>query len=345
MNLDEAHFFSFFLSLDALLLDPRWTLLCRLISSHDHLLLVSCELVRQRRLCGYAYAAFLLKSDEKKRHFHHRRMTKQGLLELPTGVQLVYLAEGRANVVFRFVLSNNALPTDENGQHLQGKLLRLRKATPSSPPYEEVSRHFDNVIRPMFEPGELVDQHLVLLPKDLVHACNDQLRASEQCGERPRKRHGVYLSISEPMGLLVTDMTTFAAPGFSLMELKPKWLLQSPSAPPDSRQCRSCALRAMKNHELSAAGAAEDEEEQRSFCPLDLVSDDFDDVVRASRRIKECRDPIRLARVLYRHETLLRLREHQRAMIDVGLHGPLPDSREQSMAMALRDCTMFIKVG
>ena len=284
------------------------------------------------------------------RRAHQTVMTKPGLLELPTGVRLVYLAEGRANVVFRFMPAKNADDSSLLPLHLEAKLLRLRKETPSALPCEEISRHFDDVIRPMFAPEELVDQWLVRLPGSLVHECNERLRASERSGERPAKRRGVYLSTAEPMGLLVTDMTTFETPGFSLLELKPKWLLQSPSAPLGSRQCRSCALRAMRNHEarqvvIGELEGLEEEGQRRSFCPLDLVSDDFEDVVHASRHVKGCSDPQRLARILYRNRTLLRLREHQAAMKDVGLHGPQPRSSEQSLAMALRDCTMFIRVG
>lgn len=287
-------------------------------------------------------------------------MTKSNFLELPAGVRLVYLAEGRANVVFRFVSASATLPVSPGNSHnnsdtvpsvngssvpdlpvqLRGKLLRLRKEIPSGISYQEITKNFDKVIRPLFSPEELVDQHLVCLPKGLVQHCNDLLRIGEKTGERPHKRHGVYLSVGEPMGLLVTDMTIFEHPGFSLAEFKPKWLLQSPSAPPNSRRCRTCALRDMKNKEAREAG----KKEQRSFCPLDLVSDKFEDVLRAARFIKGCRDPVRLARALYRNSTLLKLKAHQAAINDVGLNGPLAQSREKSTAMILRDCTMYIKL-
>lgn len=274
-------------------------------------------------------------------------MAKPNLLELPAGIQLVYLAEGRANVIYRFV-STPAISIPVNGSghssglpvQLRGKLLRLRKETPSGIAYQEIARNFDKVIRPLFKPEELVDQVLVWLPKGLVQQCNEQLRAAEQSGRRPRKRHGVYLSVNEPLGMLVTDMTTFDDPGSSLAELKPKWLLQSPSAPPNSRRCRTCALRDMKNQEARETGA----KEQRSFCPLDLVSDRFENVLRATQFITGCKDQKRLAQVLYRNNVLLKLQTHQAAMDDVGLNGPPVQSREKSIAMILRDCTMFIKV-
>lgn len=290
-------------------------------------------------------------------------MTKPSLLELPPGVQLVYLAEGGANLIFRFVATAPSKPTSgikkdakkisipppstinstEHGNlpaRFHGKLLRLRKETAADLPYTEIVRNFDTIIRPLFRPDELVDQTLVRLPEGLLARCNEQLRAIERSGVRPAKRHGASLCLTEPFGLLITDMTTAGDPGAMLAELKPKWLIQSPSAPATALRCRTCALREMKNQRARRRG----QNEQRSFCPLDLVSDRFENVLRATGRIKGCKDRTRLARILYRNPTLLKLQSHQKARRDVGLHGPPPQSREMSLAMTLRDCTMFVKV-
>ena len=281
-------------------------------------------------------------------------MTKPNRLELPVGVQLVYLAEGGANVIYRIVWASEHAPAGTNSKdiaptkreqmsippELRGKLLRLRKETTSGILYQEIAWNFDKTIRPLFKPEELVDQTLVKLPKGLVQQCNERLRAAETNGTRPRRRRGVFLSLNEPCGLLVTDMTAYGDAGMTMSELKPKWLLQSPSAPPNARRCRTCALRDLKNHEARKARGSE----ERSFCPLDLVSDKFEDVLRATRLVPGCRDHTRLARLLYRNSTLLKLQAHQKTMRDVGLHGQPAQSREKSLAMTLRDCTMFIKV-
>lgn len=292
--------------------------------------------------------------------FPAQRMTKPGLLELPPGVQLVYLAEGAANVVYRFVASpaNSAFAVKKDSKRLlasaavegiehcsvparlRGKLLRLRKETASDVHYEEIARNFDTIIRPLFNPKELVDQTLIRLPEGLIQHCNEQLRIAELNGLRPTQRHGAYLCVDEPFGLLVTDMTTAGDPRATLAEFKPKWLIQSPSAPPTSQRCRTCALREMKNHEARSLG----QKEQLSFCPLDLVSERFDNVLRATDFIKGGRDHARLARILYQNPTLRKLQAHQKAIRDVGLRGPSEQSREASLAMTLRDCTMFIKV-
>lgn len=285
-------------------------------------------------------------------------MTKPNLLELPIGAQLVYLAEGGANVIYRIVSAKSAiaskkeLPLAVNGAgpgvvdsssvppEFKGKLLRLRKDTPSGIPYQEIARNFDKNIRPLFKPEELVDQELVCLPRGLIQHCNDQLRVAEMDGKRSKRRQGVYLATTEPFGLLITDMTTFNDTGMALAELKPKWLLQSPSAPATARRCRTCAMRDMKNHEAWTRGG----KPERSFCPLDLVSDKFENVLRATRSVKGCKDPKRLAKVLYWNGTMQKLLAHQRAHRDVGLHGPPAQSRDKSLGMTLRDCTMFIKV-
>ncbi|KAE8350290.1 inositol-pentakisphosphate 2-kinase [Aspergillus coremiiformis] len=285
-------------------------------------------------------------------------MTKPSLLELPVGTQLLYLAEGGANIVYRIVstkpaiASKKEIPFAANGavpgvmescsvpSEFKGKLLRLRKDTKSGIPYQEIARNFDKNIRPLFKPEELVDQELVYLPRGLVQHYNDQLRAAELNGKRPTRRQGVYLSPAEPFGLLITDMTTFNDPGTTLAELKPKWLLQSPSAPATARRCRTCALRDMKNHESWRTGG----KQERSFCPLDLVSEKFENVLRATRSVKGCKDPKRLAKLLYWNGTIQKLLAHQKAHQDVGLHGPPAQSWDKSLAMTLRDCTMFIKM-
>lgn len=301
-------------------------------------------------------------------------MTKPSLLELPPGVQLVYLAEGGANVIYRFVPSTHLAVKDESSQQaqpsptiprdrdrdqdapvdgggvsippiLKGKLLRLRKQTASNVPYKEILTNFNTKIRPLFHADELVDQTLIRLPDHLIPHCNELLRAGERNGSRPLKRHGGYLALNEPFGLLITDMTICnkSEPGAKLAEFKPKWLLQSPSAPAGAERCRTCALREMKNRDARQFGL----KESRSFCPLDLVSERFENVLRAVAFVKGCGgdyDCGRLARILYRNSTLKNLLSRQKSFREVGLLGPGELSTETSLDMTLRDCTMFIKV-
>lgn len=323
---------------------------------------------------------------------------------------------------------------------LRNRLLRLRKGTPAARSYVEILAHFDAYIRPLFGAHEVVDQALVLLPPGLTAGLNRQLREREAGAEaearmqtatamdktrnerneknaesieaRPRGRRGVYLAEDEPFGLLITDMTPAAAasvadPGAGtgewqqMWEFKPKWLVQSPSAPRDARRCRTCALRAMKRHDAAMAAATAtcgvecqigntDERRKKAeeigkdkdsflssalssahaFCPLDLVSDKFDDVLRAARCVVAgqqqhhalhhhplhhhagCRplndssgdSAVWLARLLHRHPTLTTLRARQQQFDAVGLGGADAALEERAVAMALRDCTMYVRV-
>lgn len=254
--------------------------------------------------------------------------------DLPAGTKVSYLAEGGANVIYRIILPDDVPSKIRNQFH--GKLLRVRKLIDSSVPYVETIKSFDIHIREMFDSNELVDQQLVRLPKGFILACNDQLRLEEASQKRPKSRHNVYLSTKEPFGLLITDMTPEPDSGACLWEFKPKWLLQSPSAPSDAKRCRTCALRDMKNHDSGR--------DTRSFCPFDLVSDDFEDVQRAASLLKGTHSRDRVAKFLHNNSTLLRLRKFQQKMNAVGLPGLNAPYQERALSMTLRDCTMYVKV-
>ncbi|KAK2740632.1 Inositol-pentakisphosphate 2-kinase [Myotisia sp. PD_48] len=282
--------------------------------------------------------------------------------QLPHHAQLTYLAEGGANIVYRISIRANAAPQTENEateitgassvdalnnpSMYAGKLLRLRKKIDSGMPYIETARKFDSEIRNMFRDDELVGQELVRLPKNFVAACNVQLRTDEINDLRPELRRGVYLSTKEPFGLLITDMTTAPGSSSTLWEFKPKWLLQSPSAPPDAKRCRTCAFRDMKNddNEKAAAKAGTKSKRKKSFCPLDLVSDDFESVLRAVKLINNSPSARRVASLLHRNPTLLKLRDRQLKMNFVGLPGLRAQDRDKGLSMTLRDCTMYVKV-
>jgi inositol-pentakisphosphate 2-kinase len=299
---------------------------------------------------------------------------------LPQGIQLRYVAEGSANIIYGITQPQSAshlstsssegpcyagrsLPSIEinedadnstksviSNEQLEGKLLRLRKDIRHGTSYEETIRNFNTLIRPLFEPDELVDQILVKLPPGLVEGLNAQLEIDERneigkC-KRPKWRHGIYLSLQEPFGLLVTDMTTNAlnndrqAETATLVELKPKWLVQSPSVPINARRCRTCALRDMREHNATYNPPGN----VNRPCPLVLVSDEFEDVYQMTASMKTPINRHRLAEALFQHKTLLKLKKLQERMADVGLDGLPETSQSLSIAMTLRDCSAFVKV-
>src|SRR5271170_93276 len=183
-------------------------------------------------------------------------------------IGLQYLAEGAANVVYRILpLSGEAAV----GGVFNGKLLRLRKDTPTSRPYEEIVHDFERIFVKLFPSDFLVPLALFRLPSpaDLaIKPLNITLKAREHDKLRSKRRHGVYLAADENYGILVTDMTP-KNDREVFIEFKPKWLVQSPSAPSEACRCRTCALREMRRVTTSSYGRGD-----ADFCPLDLLSED-----------------------------------------------------------------------
>lgn len=302
--------------------------------------------------------------------------------EIGADVRLEYLAEGGANIVYRISLpsqdnkelqpseipyygSSTPPPTeiedelamtadmDTDIDIFTGKLLRLRKNVGFGLPYREIANDFCTTIRPLFERDELVDQVLVRVPPALIQQCNGKLQDSERIGKRPVFRHGIYLAEDEPLGMLITDMTnsststtttTGSMAAVTIAELKPKWLIQSPSAPENARRCRTCALRDMKEADRVQVATLQ----KPAFCPFDLISEKEEGIQRAIQRIFSANGSSHqtrvIAKALYQHPTLMKLLSLQRLHNEVGLNGPPGDSKVTSLSMTLRDCSIFLKV-
>ena len=260
---------------------------------------------------------------------------------------LEYLAEGAANVVYKL------RPNHTN-------LLRLRK-TRSSIPYSEIVYNFNHFVAPLFPENALIHPALVKLPDDglLIPALNKALLAKETSGSRSEKRKGVYLAMDEEYGIFVQDMTPRNETE-RFIEFKPKWLLQSPSAPAMARRCRTCALREMRRADNSLVGRGAD-----GFCPLDLLSSHdvvLDDVLRSL-----VDDDLGQMTAIFREKVqplLVRLRMLQVEHARVGLpdtdgddlsvpfypdSGGSQETAEVSsmfdtlMGMTFRDCSVFIR--
>ncbi|PQE19831.1 inositol-pentakisphosphate 2-kinase protein [Rutstroemia sp. NJR-2017a WRK4] len=231
------------------------------------------------------------------------------IYNLPDALTLTYVGEGAANVVYRIEVHPQprpiippeleGTPTAERAlskwkhhvdaaKYLSNKLLRLRKDLPTTAPTEVSHNNWHRLFYPLFQPSELVEQQLVTLNnKSLIKALNRNLLLNklsystvtanpspERDFLRGQSRFGTYLADDE-YGLLITDMTPDPSLSQTLIEFKPKWLTQSPNAPPHSRRCRTCALNARKKAKAKqAANSAPD------FCPLRLVLDHKDPRVR-----------------------------------------------------------------
>ena len=282
-----------------------------------------------------------------------------------------------------------------------GLLLRLRKYDPArTTSVLESQKHFTTLIAPLFSPEQVVDSQLVRLPPSLLKGENEALKLMEKEGRRERRRQGVFLDEGEEWGMLVTDMTARSTsiasnlePGFLLrptglinnafqpaglieeeaLEFKPKWLVQSPTAPKGARRCRTCALHALREQSSqpegsgNAVGATVVRKAEGGasplYCPLKLLSDDRRDVeqavdgtiavqVRLSNNAPCSRSSAinlsaaareRVIDHLYQNSLLLRLRDLQ---VEDDPHGVLESEVDERLliAMALRDCTLYLKV-
>ncbi|TKA75154.1 hypothetical protein B0A55_03974 [Friedmanniomyces simplex] len=245
--------------------------------------------------------------------------------------RLEYLSEGGANFIFRI------LPEERNAgdlpPRLTRKLLRLRKQSIANP---EDLLSGEQEWQAIFPAKNLVQHELVDLQPGAKTIVNDLIRKAKG---RPAHRMGDVWP-GGTHGVLVTDMS----PGQSeqLIELKPKWLAQSPDAPPQARRCRTCALRAQR---AAGEGIATATDAQGS-CPLDLVSDSVQSKRLAAARLT---DVPRAQEFLVGEEAqfLFRtLKEYQQRWDSVGILSldTNSDLRSLSKAMTVRDCTLFVLV-
>ena len=299
-------------------------------------------------------------------------------MELPHGTSLTYFAEGAANVVYKIGIPASStideiLPSEVDyyspatpqptelelwqvdiGEvdfsHLKGKLLRLRKNLPAATSVTEAHQDYLEHIAPLFGEQELVTQELIQVPGEIIDQLNSVLRAMDEGGHRPQKRKGIYLAEVEH-GHLVQDMSSRPGQGFVTIEIKPKWLVQSPNAPAQAKRCRTCALRTSRvAHEASNTKAMAT---SQAFCPLSLVSDKEADVSRAVQEILKDSSHVELSNeslqqslVAYflASSLLAKLRSFQQKLDPKGiLHS---NSRDTDLltAMTLRDCTLYLKV-
>ncbi|KAK2625407.1 hypothetical protein QTJ16_004719 [Diplocarpon rosae] len=305
-------------------------------------------------------------------------MDSTGIPSLPENTIIQYIAEGAANIVYRVTVAApqdadpqvseleqygegtpppSELDTDQRTSgdfsFIENKLLRLRKNLATTLPCAVAQEAWARLILPLFPSHQLVMQSLVeVRTGNIVSRLNQSLeqwehstalmKGLDQSGSaRPLRRRGVYLA-DDDHGLLVTNMS----PGLSgeeIVQFKPKWLAQSPSAPAAAKRCRTCAHVARKN----AAAMRLHRPLERSFCPLDLLSPNYTDIYACAKAILPP-EPLaanveRFARWIKGTTLLQRLRDCQLAMDPRGTLDPDLSNEKLLVAMTLRDCTIFVK--
>lgn len=283
-------------------------------------------------------------------------------VELDSPFALHYIDEGAAHIVYE-ITPQRALEFEDGDfegststersqtgtlldRRFKAKLLRLRKDVPSAVSVRESHDFFINDIQPLFPKDSLLEQELCGISSDMLRKLNEDLRRDEK-KEFPRNqaRQGSYLAENEPHGTLITKM--LFDDEYKSCDFKPKWLLQSPSAPHAAQRCRTCALRASRNSEPNHST------ESSAFCPLvltkgdeELLSDHLESALEKMRGAPlYIPDEVRqVVPYLMRSPILHRLRELQEQFDQEGPLQAEMGSERFRTAMTLRDCTVFIRV-
>ncbi|KAF2004088.1 hypothetical protein P154DRAFT_560898 [Amniculicola lignicola CBS 123094] len=186
-------------------------------------------------------------------------------------ISLVYLAEGAANSVYRirpwtpetkadqhkFIFLDRARARALCREHFVGKLIRISKGNAKTVSGLKIKKAYETDIRPMFEGG--FERHL--MDMETVVVCDE---LPEKSGEKKKKEEGRVQMMSSPhVGLLMEDMSSCAKKCITI-EIKPKWLVQSPNAPRNAHRCRTCAIQAQR---VSAGN----KKKEGYLCPLQLL--------------------------------------------------------------------------
>ncbi|KAL5411998.1 hypothetical protein PMIN06_003493 [Paraphaeosphaeria minitans] len=227
-----------------------------------------------------------------KPSFRCRQTSYQNTDERANSVRFEFLAEGAANAVFRLVpySSQGGEETfvfeDRRGKivekaKLAEKVIRMSKGKPKTLKYKEIMEGFETVVKPLFrktEPSQKgasgpstaiklsINESLekFIMNHEGVAITPEAIKAllAEMHTHCPENRH-IESHHLEQRGILLPDMSS--VPGSVItIEIKPKWLLQSPNAPRDAYLCRTCALQASRQSKKTAKGTW--------ICPLALVA-------------------------------------------------------------------------
>lgn len=267
-------------------------------------------------------------------------MAESSALEsIPASATCKFVGEGRANLVF-------TLADVDNHPNLRGQLLRVPKQNYTALPYADIQHYWQNRVLPLFKPSELVQQRLVKLPSDpaFFRRLNHQLRKLDDSGTRRPDFVGHAVSEDVRVGMLVEDMRGDSHSRATTMhEIKPKWLVQSPRAPRGAEQCRNCAREVWRNMKNKTKNPI--------FCPLNLVkAADFPHDENVAKNIaadlRRCynmteHEARNLTTWLRSCELVQRLRKIQ---WDNDHTSQITDDEAYSLAMTLRDCSLFVLV-
>ncbi|EHA52909.1 hypothetical protein MGG_05177 [Pyricularia oryzae 70-15] len=253
----------------------------------------------------------------------------------PTGLgsAVKYVGEGMANVVFSF---------PEAQDSMRDLLIRVPKDVTGD--HEEIHKHWCENVYPLFESRDLVPQYLVKIEgqDDILVRLRSELEAAETKGQRKSKMKGTKIKTDIRTAMLIHDMRP-RNDNEILIEFKPKWLEQSPTAPKDATRCRNCAREAYRNNKKGTGDSI--------LCPLRFM-DRAGEVSMA--RVKEfitkglgissgSPAAITLEKWLRENTLLPHLHDAQVSNDSTGVLEP-KDQFKLGLAMTLRDCTCYVRL-
>ncbi|OHE92352.1 inositol-pentakisphosphate 2-kinase [Colletotrichum orchidophilum] len=275
----------------------------------------------------------------------------------------IYVGEGAANVLFiPFLYAKHARQDkkDRTEDDLLTKyLLRVPKQPkdgdkPFYPPLEQWE-YFWNTIAPLFtyRADMLADMKFAFLPKDAVKHMQNVLDALNKAPAGAKQRPAKFRDnkvMNQATACLIESMRARSSDE-RVVEFKPKWLAQSPSAPKTANTCRCCALAAKKFTDSKDAGSG-----PRYYpCPLWLdpqrVAPKGKEEVRQKALASlfqysisgDNKHAATLYGLLEKTSILTLLKKHQ---TQKDPRGPLNASKDDegfSIAMTLRDCSLYMR--
>ncbi|KAF4333573.1 inositol-pentakisphosphate 2-kinase [Fusarium beomiforme] len=272
--------------------------------------------------------------------------TRESLKRLPMGTRPVKMVgEGAANVVFELSIPEGNLWAND----FKGWLLRVAKAPASGQParfnYLKQQEFYAKQITPFLKAHAIQQQLVVLRHTNIIPQLNAFLRSIDH--QRKEKFRGSFISESN-WGLLVEDMRVSDKKNSILIEFKPKWLNQSPSAPQGAIRCRQCAMELFNF--LRDPSPSRHTPEQKP-CPLTLANPDapadISSPFRFAPKLATRANDSMVRELLVKtadHQVIRDLRWLQKL---ADTRGPLRAEKNDpmfSLAMTVRDCTCFVQM-
>lgn len=206
-------------------------------------------------------------------------------------------------------------------------------------------KFYNTSIKPILGTYANHQELVILRDTDII----DQLNALLQDIDHTRnpKFKGSFVGLSD-WGLLTRDMRPVDSSESLLVEFKPKWLAQSPSAPPDAIRCRQCAVELQR---LLTRPPGKRPRLENKPCPLALMDPDAPEPVGSPFRIAPHLRGVPdegyfegILRDICRHPLLQTLREQQQRHDPNGPLDAHVDDYAFGVAMTIRDCTCFVQI-